>query len=119
MIIKRFVQLLAVVGAAAGLAIAVPAASADPPTFASGLYLTGYCQSLGYYDVTLIKGSNYGPNYAYDNWRCITADGATHPFSMEQACRWMNPTLQAVLAYPSDPNDAFTWNCYAPGNHAG
>ena len=101
-----------------GGGVLVPAASADPPTLIGGINVAGYCRSLGYVDATLIKGGVVGPNYAYANWRCVTSTGSTHPFSMEQACKWMYG-VQAIQAQPTDPNNAFTWNCYAPGNHSG
>jgi len=92
--------------------VGAASASADSPTPVGGLELVSYCQSLGYTGATLQKGYVVGDQAAYDNWRCTDATGTTHPFSMEQACQWMYG-LNAVLAQPLDPNDAFSWVCYA------
>ena len=78
-----------------------------------GLDLNGYCQSAGFAGVTLTK-PQLGHNAAFNNWRCVTAHGTTHPFSFEQACKWQYG-LQAVQAHPRDPDDAFTWTCYSVG----
>ena len=91
-------------------------ASANPPRPVGGLNLDGYCNSLGYSGgATLIRRAVTGPNYAYDNWRCLNSDGSTHPFSMEQACKFDQQT-RAILAQPTDPNNAFFWTCFVPGN---
>jgi hypothetical protein len=67
---------------------------------------------LGYANVTLTKPPE-GPNAAFNNWRCVDADdGDTHPFSMEQACKWEYDQKQ-VQAHPSNPDNAFTWVCYS------
>ncbi len=79
-----------------------------------GLDLFTYCQSLGFDHLALLK-PRFGPNAAYDNWRCATESGEVHPFSFEQACKF-NYGLEAVQAHPTDPDDAFTWVCYAVGN---
>jgi hypothetical protein len=54
-----------------------------------------------------------GDQAAYNNWRCVDATGGTRLFSMERACQWIYG-IDAVLAQPLDPNDAFSWVCYAP-----
>ncbi len=79
-----------------------------------GLDLVTYCQSLGFARFALTK-PRFGPNAAYDNWRCETESGEVHPFSFEQACKFQYG-LEAVQAHPTDPDDAFTWVCYAVGN---
>jgi len=79
-----------------------------------GLDLVTYCQSLGFARLALTK-PRFGPNAAYDNWRCETESGEVHPFSFEQACKFQYG-LEAVQAHPTDPDDAFTWGCYAVGN---
>src|SRR5437870_4001754 len=79
-----------------------------------GLDLGTYCQSLGFARFALTK-PRFGPNAAYDNWRCETESGEVHPFSFEQACKFQYG-LEAVQAHPTDPDDAFTWVCYAVGN---
>ena len=84
---------------------------ADSPTALGGLDLFSYCISKGYAAATLTK-PQIGPNAAFNNWRCIAADGHTHPFSMEQACKWQYE-LNQVQTHPTDPDDAFTWVCYS------
>src|SRR5207247_2142646 len=79
-----------------------------------GLDLGTYCQSLGFARFALTK-PRFGPNAAYDNWRCETESGEVHPFSFEQACKFQNG-LEAAQAHPTDPDDAFTWVCYTAGN---
>jgi len=93
------------------LAISVSIVLADPPTPLGGLTLREYCQSEGYENVVLTK-YEYGPNAAFNNWRCLTIDGKTHPFSMEQACKWQYD-LEPVNAHPTDPDSAYTWVCYS------
>ena len=97
---------VAVVGAATAAV-----AQADPPAKLSGLDLSAYCSSIGYDGATLSKGIIVGPQAAYNNWKCVTGT-KTHPFSMEQACKWAY-TLNAVQAHPEDPNNAYTWICYS------
>ena len=79
-----------------------------------GLDLGTYCQSLGFARFALTK-PRFGPNAAYDNWRCESESGEVHPFSFEQACKFQYG-LEAVQAHPTDPDDAFTWVCYTVGN---
>ena len=104
--------LVALVAAVIGL-VGASTARADPPTPLGGLELQTYCQSLGYTGTTLQKGFIVGEQAAYNNWRCYTGTPAdTHPFSMEQACKWTYG-LDAVQTHPLDPDDAFTWVCYS------
>jgi hypothetical protein len=84
---------------------------ADSPTFLGGLHLREYCVAQGYADVTL-TGPIVGPSAAFNNWRCVTPDGGTHPFSMEQACKW-EYNINESLAHPLDSNNAFSWVCYS------
>jgi len=84
---------------------------AGAPTPLGGLDLDAYCVSQGYAGVTLTK-PRFGPNAAFNNWRCVTAAGRTYPFSMEQACKWQYH-LNPVQTHPTDPDDAYTWVCYA------
>ena len=92
-----------------------------------GLDMAGYCQSLGYNGygdtppVILALGSNTGPNFAFNNWECVGSSGesettapvaSTGPApSMDDACasQYSDTT---PYAHPSDPNDAYSWNCY-------
>ncbi len=84
---------------------------ADSPTPIGDLSLREYCVAIGYADVTLTK-PQIGPNAAFNNWRCVTSNGVTHPFSMEQACKW-EYNLNQVQTHPTDRNDAYTWVCYS------
>ena len=69
------------------IALVIPSSVfADTPVPIGGLGLREYCHAHGYADVTLTK-DHFGPNAAFNNWRCVEASGALHPFSMEQACR--------------------------------
>ncbi len=96
------------------LLAAFPAAvSADVPGPLGGLNLEAYCSASGYSGVTLLK-SPFGPNAAYDNWRCTTADGGVHPFSMEQACKDQY-NIEQVQTHPTDPDSAYTWTCFSVG----
>jgi hypothetical protein len=83
---------------------------ADAPTPVGDLDLEAYCIAQGYAGVTLTQ-PRFGPNAAFNNWRCVTAAGRTHPFSMEQACKWQYD-LNPVQTHPTDPDDAWTWVCY-------
>ena len=105
-------HIVALVAAVIGL-VGASTARADPPTPLGGLELQTYCQSLGYTGTTLQKGFIVREQAAYNNWRCYTGTPAdTHPFSMEQACKWTYG-LDAVQTHPLDPDDAFTWVCYS------
>src|SRR5207302_10945562 len=86
--------------------------------------LAGYCQGLGdngttaIGPATLARGAITGPNFAYGNWACVTDGGVLVPItatgsapSMTNACLTQYPGV-ASYTYPTDPNDAFTWNCY-------
>jgi hypothetical protein len=83
---------------------------ADSPTVLGDLGLREYCVARGSVDVTLTK-PQIGPNAAFNNWRCVTADGDFHPFSMVQACKW-EYNVNEVQAHPTDKNDAYTWLCF-------
>ena len=93
------------------LVAALPIAQADKPTALGGLNLLSFCLSEGFSGVTLTKPV-IGPNAAINNWRCVAADGDTHPFSFEQACKFQYD-LNAVQAHPLDPDNAFTWVCFS------
>ena len=87
---------------------------ADAPTVLGDMSLWEYCVAKGYADVTLTK-PQIGPNAAFNNWRCVTAEGDLRPFSMVQVCKW-EYNLTAVQAHPIDKNDAYTWLCYSVGH---
>jgi DNA-binding beta-propeller fold protein YncE len=84
----------------------------------SGLFLEGYCQSVGFQRVTLEREEVGGPGFAYENWACMESNGTEVPIantgaapSMQDACLAANPSVTAY-AYPEDPNSAFSWGCY-------
>ena len=93
------------------LTFAPPMVVADAPVPLGGLGLEEYCIGNGYTGVTLLKPL-LGPNSAYNNWHCTTADGGVQPFSMEQACKWQY-RVNEVQTHPTDPNNAYTWVCYS------
>jgi hypothetical protein len=93
-----------------------------PPYELGGMNIAGYCESIGDDGnggsaAAYLKGGVNGPEYAYKNWACVEDDGnaveiaTTGPApSMENLC-----TLQygvASYGYASEPNTAFSWNCY-------
>jgi hypothetical protein len=84
---------------------------ADAPTVVGDLGLREYCVAHGYVDVAQTK-PQIGLNAAFNNWRCVTANGDLRPFSMVQACKW-EYSLNEVQAHPTDKNDAYTWLCYS------
>jgi hypothetical protein len=112
------------------------AVSADTYTFTApppphlipvGVNIAGYCTNLGY---TGKNGRGEGPaslrrngeiegaNFAYENWACVESGGTEVPIeatgaslSMEDICAKQYPE-DASFAYPTNPNNASTWNCY-------
>jgi DNA-binding beta-propeller fold protein YncE len=97
-----------------------------PPGALGGLNVNAYCESLGHDGIgphgegpaILRKGSVAGPEYAYENWGCLESDQTVvaiadkgPPPSLNNACAVQHPGVE-VYAYPSDPNNAFTWGCY-------
>jgi DNA-binding beta-propeller fold protein YncE len=93
-----------------------------PPKELGGMNIAGYCERIGDDGnggsaAAYLKGGVNGPEYAYNNWACVEDDGhdveiaTTGPApSMENLC-----TLQysvAAYGYASEPNTAFSWNCY-------
>jgi len=80
--------------------------------------LAGYCATLGDPSIMLLRGTSEGPEFAYNNWACVTAGGAKVPFSnrgpapsMANACAAQYPSV-TTYAYPADPNNAYTWGCH-------
>jgi len=93
-----------------------------PPKELGGMNIAGYCERIGDDGnggsaAAYLKGEVNGPDYAYNNWACVEDNGhaveiaTTGPApSMENLC-----TLQysvAAYGYASEPNTAFSWNCY-------
>jgi hypothetical protein len=104
--------ILVLVLASLVMAFAIPiAVLADSPTVVGDMSLWEYCVAHGFADVTLTK-PQIGLNAAFNNWRCVTADGDLRPISMEQVCMW-EYNINAVQAHPTDKNDAYTWLCYS------
>jgi DNA-binding beta-propeller fold protein YncE len=93
-----------------------------PPHELGGMNIAGYCESIGDNGngggaSTYLKGEVNGPEYAYKNWACVEDDGhaveiaTTGPApSMENLCDVQYGV--AAYGYASEPNTAFSWNCY-------
>ncbi len=82
-----------------------------------GLDLHGYCQSLGFEEATL-TGPQIGENAACDpdhcinhNWHCTDERPPAARIDMTDACEFQYGQTD-LTAWPSDPHDAFTWQCY-------
>ncbi|HUB35212.1 MAG TPA: IPT/TIG domain-containing protein [Solirubrobacteraceae bacterium] len=83
-----------------------------------GIDLAGYCQSLGYPGVTLVKPNFEGEaGDAYENWACQESGGHTviiatsgPPPSFENACVALYHV--AAYGYPADEENADSWACY-------
>lgn len=109
---------LGVIGVTFAAAIGVAAPASATPGQVGGLSLIDYCQSLGYADTGLARAAITGPNFAYNNWQCVSVGGSVTPVaatgpapSMSDACRVQYPGV-ATFALADDPNNAYTWNCY-------
>jgi hypothetical protein len=119
-----------------GFALPAATAAAATPGQLGGLDLASYCQNHGDDGTTatgpvvLMLGGVTGTNYAYNNWACVTNAGTNVPFtigggfpSFVDACT-STYTGVASYPYPSDPDNAYTWNCYSqqpssgPGHNA-
>jgi hypothetical protein len=124
--VRRSIHITA---AGAFCAVAIFAATASSalatPGLLGGLNMAGYCEGLGYNGtttlgpVTLSKEAVEGPNFAYNNWACVKESGEIVPVattgsapSMTDACHVEYPAI-ASYAAPTDPNSAFSWNCYS------
>jgi DNA-binding beta-propeller fold protein YncE len=100
-----------------------------------GLFLNGYCESLGD-DGKTIEGNGpstltkevEGPGFAFNNWACVSDSGALVPIatagsapSMNSACDYQYPAAGQSHAVAENPNNAFSWNCYegAPAPEGG
>ena len=89
-----------------------------PPEGLGGVDVAGYCESLGYPGVKLVKPNFAGePGDAYENWACEESGGHTVLIatagaapSFENAC----VTLYHVASYgyPADEDNADSWGCY-------
>jgi hypothetical protein len=83
-----------------------------PGTIVGGLVLDAYCQSIGDSSSTTPDPGNEAPGAAY-TWSCVSASGAETPIVMQNACLYQYPS-QVTIAYPTDVNNAYSWNCIAP-----
>jgi hypothetical protein len=93
-----------------------------PPRELGGMDIAGYCESIGDDGdggsaATYLKGEVNGPEYAYNNWACVEGNGhaveilTTGPApSMENLCEVQYGV--PAYGYASEPNTAFSWNCY-------
>jgi DNA-binding beta-propeller fold protein YncE len=101
-----------------------PAVPADEYGYqAGGLSLSGYCEAIGDdgnagNPVVLAKEVVEGPEFAYNNWACVTDAGAlvlianSGPApSMANACALAYPKV-TTFAYPEAEDNAFTWGCH-------
>jgi hypothetical protein len=83
-----------------------------------------YCASLGYPGLpgerpsTLTKAAE-GPEYAFNNWACVSGVGALAPIasagappSMNNACVFAFPAAGPSHAAPENPNNALSWDCF-------
>jgi DNA-binding beta-propeller fold protein YncE len=93
------------------------------PKELGGVDLAGYCSNRGYAGdgggaTGLVRGAVEGVGYAYENWSCIETAGtevlvpdAGPTLSEENICRSEYPGSTSY-AYPENPNNAYSWNCY-------
>jgi DNA-binding beta-propeller fold protein YncE len=90
---------------------------------AGGLDLAGYCEAIGDDGnagnaVVLTKEEVEGPQFAYNNWACVTdagfdvliANSGPAP-SMANACELAYPKV-STHGYPEDEDNAFSWGCH-------
>jgi hypothetical protein len=74
-----------------------------------GVNLRGYCQSLGYANVTTVGSTVY-------DWRCVRADGSLASFDMDSACNWQYEGRisfeDSVTARPGNFYSVTSINCY-------
>jgi hypothetical protein len=90
---------------------------------AGGLTLSGYCEAIGDdgnagNPVVLVREAVEGPQYAYNNWACVTdagidvliANSGPAP-SMANACALAYPEV-TTFAYPEEEDNAFSWGCH-------
>lgn len=72
------------------------------------LDLKGYCTSIGYQNVSL-------DGKTIHDWHCDDHQGTRHMIDFNAACRWQYPYISLVKARATDPNNAYSWQCYEPG----
>jgi hypothetical protein len=81
------------------------------------LDLDAYCQNLGF-DRAILTESQIGENAACDpnhcvdkNWSCVDGSPPAARIDMTDACEFQYDQTD-LTAWPLDPHDAFTWQCY-------
>ncbi len=94
-----------------------------PPNKLGGQVIEAYCKSIGDEGdggpaSALLKKEVSGPDFAYHNWACVKDNGdeveivETGPApSMENLCEAQYPETSS-FGYPSNPDNAFSWNCF-------
>jgi len=83
----------------------------DDVKMVAGIDVDAYCAKLGYRRSGL-AGAEVAAGAAYDNWRCLDANGdPVFSVDMDTLCKSIYPGIP-MTARPNDPNDAYTWNCY-------
>jgi hypothetical protein len=100
------------------LSEALPAlASESKVKFCVQRSVNGYCQSLGY-DRAILTEPQIGENAACDpnhcinkNWSCVDERPPAARIDMADACEFQYAQID-LTAWPLDPHDAFTWQCY-------
>jgi hypothetical protein len=96
----------------AGAAPAPPA----PGSLLGGVSVDGYCEAKTASGDELLKGGYTGPDFAYDNWACLSNNV---PLDMSALCIWTyQPTypnltiVTRLLDTPGSANNADDWYCY-------
>lgn len=90
-------------------------ASTSTPTGAGrtqlgGVNVDGYCLTNDHQSSDLAKGGVDGTDFAFDNWRC-GPNGAT--LDMQALCEaTYSSEATNVIAVATDPNSAYSWQCY-------
>jgi hypothetical protein len=84
-----------------------------------GVDVWAYCQSIGYPAVGYRRGFIKGTQAAHDNWVCQKGSDQLKPVDpkpvdMADACKWAFKRSD-VTGRPSDPDHAWSWNCYVAG----
>jgi hypothetical protein len=89
-----------------------------------GIDLDPYCSSLGDPGMpggkpSTLRKAMEGPEFAFNNWACVRAEGALVPVatggappSMNNACVFAFPAAGPSHAAPENPNNASTWSCF-------
>jgi hypothetical protein len=89
------------------------------------LELNNYCTDLGDPGVpgaqqpSTLRKEAEGPEYAFNNWACVSGESALVPIataggppSMNNACVFAFPAAGPSHAMPENPNNATSWYCF-------